>query len=263
MLLAPSAALANSGIGYFMVLLPVMIVALLPVIPLEAVVLARLLKLPFKRALYLAFIANLWSTLAGIVLGIVIDVTLMGLTGSSGAEFTRGAALVMLVPMFFITWGLEYRLLKKHVVALPATRVRRSVFAANLLSYAAMMACVLIFLPERSPTMLRAYLSEALLVTSALRTPVEEFWRLHKRFPADLKELGNPGITPPIDPKHSISLESNGRITSHIHRPEITELHGKRVQSWPVVQDDTLIWKCGSPDLDPRLLPLACRERAP
>jgi hypothetical protein len=257
--LASPVALANVGIGFLMLTVPVILIALLPVIPLEAVLLQRLLSLPFKRALYLSFIANLWSTLAGSILSFPFDLALGIATGSSGGEFTRGAVSVMLVPMFFITWWLEYSILKKRLAEIAAPRLKRSTFAANLVSYIAMIACALIFLPEHGPTPSRAYTSEAILVASSLRTSIHAFWMEHKRFPSSLKELGE---TAPPDKHYAVSLDANGRISVRINR-EVRELQGKHVVVWPVVEGDKLEWKCGSPDIDVRYLRSTCREPTP
>lgn len=258
LLAVPSAALANVGIGYLMVTVPVLLLALLPVIPLEAAVLWRLLRLPFRRALYLSFIANLWSTLVGTIISIVLDVGLATLTGSSGVEFTRGAVAVMLVPMFFITWWLEQRMIVKRLAELPVSRVRRSTFAANLASYAAMIAGVLVLAPATGPGMTRALVSEALIAGSALKTPVHEFWAENKRLPASLKELG---ASVPAGERHQVSMGTDARIIVRMTRPQYADIHGRHIHLWPVVSGATLEWKCSSPDLDPRLLPMACRER--
>lgn len=52
--LMPATAYANAGVGYFMVAMPVVALALIPAILLEAPVLGYLLKLPFRRAALLS-----------------------------------------------------------------------------------------------------------------------------------------------------------------------------------------------------------------
>ena len=259
LLAAPAVAQANTGVGYLMVTLPVIVLALLPVIPVEAAILWRLLKLPVRRALYLSFVANLYSTFAGAIISFPFDIGFGTMTGSSGVEFTRVAVSIMLVPMFFITWWVEQRVIVSRLAEWPAPRVRRSAFAANLVSYIAMIAWALLFLPQYSATQSRAYTSEAILGAGSLKAAVQAFWENHKRFPADLKELGEVAAS---DGRHSAGLAANGRISVRINRP-VPDLQGRQVLVWPVVEGDKLIWKCGSPDIEPKYLPSACREPMP
>jgi len=99
----------------------------------------------------------------------------------------------------------------------------------------------------------------SILATSSLRTPIHVFWETHKRFPADLKELGESASS---GARYTVSLAANGRISVRINRP-LRDLQGKQVQVWPVIEGDKLMWKCGSPDINPKYLPSACRERVP
>jgi len=69
--LAPAVAQANSGIGLFMPAAMANVVALIPVVILEGLILWRLLRVTAKRGFYLSLIANLASTLVGLAIGLV------------------------------------------------------------------------------------------------------------------------------------------------------------------------------------------------
>jgi hypothetical protein len=83
--LAPGSALANSGVGYFLPAAPLAVVALVPAVLLEAVVLAFILRLSGRRALWISLRANLRSTIVGVVLAIVVDLALVTVRAPSSS----------------------------------------------------------------------------------------------------------------------------------------------------------------------------------
>lgn len=257
--LMPTLAFANAGIGYFMIALPIVVLALIPAIPLEALVLQAILRLSLQRALSLSLWANLQSTFIGLVLGIAIDVLLMAGTGSAGPEPTKGAATAMLVPLFLFSWWIEHRAIRRRATDLPGRRVALATGAANLLSYAAMLAFVwtTAFLPERSTMSTRAQVSEAVLAASGMKSSIAEFWERNKRFPTDSRELGSM----PLESKtFRVTVESGGRISVQILMLRDPDIDGKRIILTPVPGDGELRWNCSAPDIPPRLLPSACRR---
>jgi hypothetical protein len=88
--LMPTVALANAGIGYFMIALPIVVVALIPAVPLEGLILRPILRVPMRRAMVIALRANIRSTLWGIALGVGADLLLISSSGSAGPEPTKG-----------------------------------------------------------------------------------------------------------------------------------------------------------------------------
>jgi hypothetical protein len=259
--LAPVPALANSGVGFFMVGLPVVLLALVPVIPLEALVLAKILGVPYRRALSLSWRANVRSTLWGFVLGIGLDLALLAPTGSSGMPWTKAAATVALVPMFFFSWWIEHRAVARLATEFPRSRIATATGAANLLSYAAMIAFVWStpMYPARSQTDLRAHVSEAILAGALTRTSVAEFWMNKKRLPSSLEELG---IVSPLPDKYSVAIERGGKISVLVITPQIPDLYGKHVVFAPApdaTAEGGLRWSCSSPDIEPKYLPATCR----
>lgn len=258
--LIPRLAWANAGIGYFMLALPIIVMALLPAILLEACVLAPTLAVPLRRALMLSFGANVRSTLWGLGLGIVIDGVLLGTSDSAGPAPTKAAATAMLVPLFFFSWWIEYRAIMRRATDVSRARITVGTGTANVLSYAAMIAFVWTssYLPEHDPMMGRAYVSEALSLGSALETPVEEFWVQHQRFPVDIRELGHEPIT--SKRVAAIELRQKGVVAVILKRSEYFP-DGGEITLAPMEDPaaKTLSWKCRS-TLSPKLLPNFCRE---
>lgn len=256
--LVPALAFANAGIGYFMLALPIVVAALIPAIPLEALVLKAMLRLPLRRALSLSLWANLRSTLIGVVLGIAIDLLLVAGTGSAGPEPTKGAATAMLAPLFLLSWWIEHRAILRRAADLPRGGVALASGAANLLSYAAMLAFVWMtgFLPKRGTMSTRARLSEALLAATGAKTSVTEFWERNKRLPVDEREAG---LAPLKSKDFRVTVESGGSISVQILMPREPDVNGKRIVLTPVPEGAGLRWACRAPEIPPRLLPVSCR----
>ena len=169
--------LADAGVPMIFIQWPLMLCALIPVIAIEAEVTRRQLALPVRRAFAGAAKANIISTLAGvplawaIMLGVELAVLLpashfprkfhwlmespgmylqyvlgmawMGPPGKSPWPIALAAAL-LLIPTFFVSVFLERRSYRRSLSDLDAVAVDRSVWCANLASYALLFtaACV-------------------------------------------------------------------------------------------------------------------------
>jgi len=258
-LLAPGSAHANAGIGYFLVVLPVVLAAFVPVVPLEALVIARMLRLPFRRALTLSLRANIRSTLWGLGLGAAVDLVLIGLSGSAGPEPTRALAAVMLMPLFLLSWRVEHGSILRNSPQSPPRRVAFATGLANFLSYAAMIAAAWAMLPATSSMSARPGVAQAIAAASEVRAAVSEFHAQHGRFPAGLAELG----VKPDSKLAQISLEKDGRVSVRMVLPAVEAVHGKRVILTPAPNAaGGYDWHCASQEIDARFLPLSCRPRA-
>jgi hypothetical protein len=257
--LAPATALANAGIGYFMLAMPLVGVALVPAILLEAPVLRRVLRLSWRRALWLSFVANSLSTLYGLILGIAFDFLMAMGTGSAGPPPTRVGAVIMLVPWFFLSWWIELKLIARRMPDAPRATVRRATGVANLATYALMLAAALVtpLYPTHDPMLARARVHEAILAATPLRESVGEFWAVQKRFPKDLRELN---FTPPAQARFNIALGNAGQVAVQIQRAGNPAIDGKWIQITPQPDGPSLKWTCSSPDLDRRILPANCRQ---
>jgi hypothetical protein len=171
-------ALANAGVPMIAIVYPGMGIALLPVIILEVMVLRRLLDTAPGRTAVTVTVSNLVSTVLGVPLTWVALVLLQALTGGGGAgpsfDTLLGkilavtwqapwmmpyeadmywmmpvAALVLLVPFFFVSWLIEYHVSRLILRTIDRVELRRAVLKANLVSYALLAALTLAVLAAR------------------------------------------------------------------------------------------------------------------
>lgn len=260
-LLSPGVAHANVGVGYLTLALPFVVLALIPAVIVEALIVQPILRIPFRRALSLSWWANLRSTLWGLGIAIGVDVALLTLTESAGPEPTRVAVFVMLVPFFVLSWWIEHRAVARLAPELPRKRIGVATGAANIVSYAGMFAMLWALYPVSGPFSSRIVASEALLAGGSARTAVTEYWQNHKRFPQDLKEA-DIALTP--DSRFRVTLEPEGRVVVEIMVDD-PALRGRRVTWLPVLGGEPpgiLVWKCSAPEIEPRHLPSQCRPDA-
>lgn len=162
-LLVPESAQANIGVPMIAVTLPWMVIALVPVILVEGLILARRHELPFSRAAKAMSIANLITTFIGIPITWFLLVLVQMFTGggsSYGIEtamdrflavtwqapwlipyeseiywMVPAAFLVLSLPFFLSSWVLETFVLRKAFKEIPAPLLTRSALFANLASY--------------------------------------------------------------------------------------------------------------------------------
>ena len=173
LLLISNPANADIGLPMLFVTLPAMLIALVPVVLVEAFVLSRRLNFTFADVLKPVAYANTFSTLIGVPLTWVALAALeLGTGGSSfdGFETTRQkllavtwqapwlmphgahdyelrwmmptAMLVLLVPFFFASWLSEYLVMLLFVKTISRSQLSRGMLAANLASYVLLLLCV-------------------------------------------------------------------------------------------------------------------------
>lgn len=180
LLVAPSIAYANIGVPMLLVTLPGMLIALVPIIAVESYVISKQLSLALGRAVKTCSIANLASTLVGIPVAWFVLVVIQIATGGGSAHgidtplekflavtwqapwlipyepelywMIPAATLTLLVPFFFASWFIEYRVSKRFLKENDASLVNKAVRDANLLSYALLAVAVLCFLAAAEPT---------------------------------------------------------------------------------------------------------------
>jgi len=155
--------------------LPLMTVALVPIIALEAVILGRSLGLAPKTAWIATAVANALSTLVGTPLTWLALVVLEMLIGGGGSLLgvdspagkllsvtwqapwlvphenelhwmIPAAALVLLAPFFLVSWAVETLVVRKFVPGRAARETRRAVGIANAATYCLLAAATLVWL---------------------------------------------------------------------------------------------------------------------
>jgi hypothetical protein len=257
----PATAHANAGIGFFLVAVPFVAMAMVPAMLVEAPILSRLLDVSFVRGFWWSVSANFASAILGSLIAVAVDVALVATTGSSGLEINRTTVLVTLVPMFWLTWLLE-RSTIRHLQPAGATRsAGRATLVANAVSYA-LLAAAVAFVPsamlDAPSSRTRYQITEAVADMSAARAEVAEYHAAHKRFPA-AGSLVSSG-------RHLRSLrrDAEGRVIGIIEYPGVEAIHGKTVVIAPGMEGNVIMeWICYTPDAPHKFLPAGCRRGPP
>ena len=255
----PAAAFANAGIGLLMHAFPATMLMLGPAILIEAPILARLLAIDLKHGLGLASAANVFSAVVGALIAFFADMVLFAATGSSGSPASRGALIGALVPMFFVTWWLESRYAKRKLAG--STGTAKATLAANAASYAVLFAVslspVFAFLDRAEA---RNHLDEASRRLGHLTDAVEEYWKLHRRFPATLDEAGRvPRESAFAGPPW---IEPGGRLVVRVRSNTLPEINGRQIVLEPRVKGDSIGWSCRLPQIPEEYWPHSCRRSA-
>jgi hypothetical protein len=248
----PATAEANSGIGLLVHATPAMIVALPVAILLESPVLARGLRVPFRRALGLSSLANVISTLIGFVGALGLDFILLAFIGSSGSSGGRGVMLVALVPMFFITWWLEAWLVAANCREASRRRATLSTLAANGVSYTIMAIGVLAWAPQHGG-LPREHIVEALMEMQVPKLDAAETFQKTGRFgpprelPARARSL------------KALRVEADGSVVGTLAGGRLPELEGKSIRLRPRIENGAIVeWQC-SAQIPGKYLPANCR----
>jgi hypothetical protein len=157
-------ARADMGVPMIFVTMPLMVFALIPVILIEAFVLARRFQQSLKSVLWAASAANLVSTFIGIPITWCLLALIQLLTGGGGAYQIHtilgrffsvtwqgswlfhleselywrvpASILFLLIPFFFASYWVEYLVARRMLKNRDRGEVKRGVYFANLASYA-------------------------------------------------------------------------------------------------------------------------------
>lgn len=142
-----SLAEANTGLPMLAAMWPLVMLALLPIIAIEAYVLSAKLAMAVAQVAPVAFVANAASTIVGVpitwflmlfVPGMQATAWLApmdGLTERESNSYATGAALALLVPFFFASWWIEYIIAIRMMPWLEASSIKTAVLAGNLITY--------------------------------------------------------------------------------------------------------------------------------
>jgi glucan phosphoethanolaminetransferase (alkaline phosphatase superfamily) len=244
---------ANAGIGLFLIVLPLIVLTLPIVVLIETVYLRYRLKLQWPKAFAICLLANIISTLLGLVIGVGFDLTLIFASGSSGYEPTKIAASIVLLPMFYLTLRCEFLVWRWRDKKLVGQGLARALFAAHLLSYAVLFAFVWLhsaFLNEATLPV-RVRLANQTQSFNPAKDKVADFAALKARLPKafELPEL---------------PLDDHGRLSKAVD--EVVFPIGTRMVLTPSLQKNNSVrWRCQvqaakSQALDRRYLPWACSE---
>lgn len=170
---APAVCQADAGVPMIFLTLPAMILALVPIILVEAFMASRCLKLPFRGLLKGVGVANVVSTVIGTPITWILLVVLQAATyggGVSNLATPRGrflavtleapwlstadtpgadwvlptATLFLLVPFFFVSWGVEYLVMRYFLRGAEKGPLWKTVGKMNFVSYCGLALCVVL-----------------------------------------------------------------------------------------------------------------------
>jgi hypothetical protein len=166
-----SPALANAGTPMLALAWPAYWIALLPMIVVQALILRRLLKINWPRALKVTTFGTLWSTflgvpmvwfmllavelLVGVVMGalhasrswdyILFPLMAAWLGPTQNAWVVYAAFAVLAVPFCAVAILIEGRVAAVMLVELPTNQVRAAIWRATMWSYVLVVACALVY----------------------------------------------------------------------------------------------------------------------
>lgn len=129
LLFIPATAFANTGIPLFMYMSAWQILFLIPIIFIEAVVLYKMIQLNYGQACVASFVANLASTLLGVI--VIIPTFFINLM-TPWTTVSTILMIILLYPFYRLSVWCEYVVLK-HKLSHP--QLKQALIIANRLSY--------------------------------------------------------------------------------------------------------------------------------
>jgi hypothetical protein len=161
----PLPALANAGVPMIFLTFPAMLLALLPIILIESLIIQKSLNIAYKKAIIPNGVANAVSTIAGFPLAwrLLLGLELLTTGGSCGPGFETVSnsiitailesawlcpwenQLYWLIPVafinclivaFFISIFIEYFIMKKMLKDHKKDVIKKVTYKANIISYA-------------------------------------------------------------------------------------------------------------------------------
>jgi hypothetical protein len=256
----PGAACADYGMGFVDKALQTFVYALVPMIVLEAVVLAIMLSLPAFRALRVSLNANVASTIVAVIGILAIEMLVRG-AKLPGPGPTKIAASMIMLPLFCMAWRLEHSTVVRLAPDKPRHRVFRATGWANLISYCAIFAVAWAYAPSSGTYGLTSRVTEAAMSAESTKDAVSRFWEQHGRLPVSAQELPE-GI--PTFTRDTITLEPSGQVSVRLSAADMWELDGTHFIVTPIAHGSKypLDWQCSSPDITLKYLPMTCRRPA-
>ena len=167
--------LADAGLPMIFIVMPVMGIAFVPVVLLEAFILLKRLHLSWKKAFNASLISNVVSTVAGIPLTwlacVILEMVVTGgkafgvrtlwqkflssvvqspwLVPYNDSSWQIPTALAaLLIPFFFVSWWIEYVTARKFLSRedIARERILKAELVANLLSYSFLLLIGIVFI---------------------------------------------------------------------------------------------------------------------
>jgi hypothetical protein len=138
--LLPACAYANTGVPILARTMTGMVIALIPIIAIESLVLRDQLGISALSALGTATVANIVSTLVGV--GLAASEILLAPVFVIMVDSTNILTLILLLPLFFLSVVIERPVVGIMTKSADVAVVRRAILIANACSYVLIAAFV-------------------------------------------------------------------------------------------------------------------------
>lgn len=153
----PSIAHADMGLPVIFVTLPLMIVAFIPVVAIEAIVYKNMLKADYPNAIWGSFYSNIISTVLGVPFSwFILLKTQMAIDGGRArlplawiGESRTDLVIALFAGLFasyFMSVLIEYFAVKSSFKSTDKKKLKKSVWIANLYSYLFIILVVIIYM---------------------------------------------------------------------------------------------------------------------
>ena len=171
----PFPAYANAGIPMIFLTFPAMLIALLPIVFIEAVVINRTIAIPFRKIFIPCGIANAVSTIIGFPLAwsLLLGLELLTIRGNCGPGFETFLSSITtaifesawlcvwekqlhwmipvafincLIVAFFISVLVEYFVFRKLLVGQEISNIKKATYKSNLMTYSLLIVLNLAYL---------------------------------------------------------------------------------------------------------------------
>ena len=160
------------GVPMIVVTMPQMVIAFIPIVLIEAFLSKSYIKLPLNELFRVMFKANIFSTFIGIPVTWLVLVIIQIISGGGSAYglstpleklaavtwqapwlipyegeahwMIPTAMLVMLIPFYFASWFIEYKIAKRILNSVESKLLNRTIRNVNFVSYSGVATYVLI-----------------------------------------------------------------------------------------------------------------------
>jgi hypothetical protein len=251
-----------------MISFPVPLVAFLPAIVVEAIVLSVVLKPGPLRAAKTALSAGVRSVFIVAVIAIAVELPMrmatderLGLIWPIGRDVLQVSALA-LPPGFLLAWWIKHTTVRRRLkLYVPRSQILRATGISHVLSTLALAITATVVMtnaPISGKYAVRSRVGEVLGTMSGARLIVAHYVAETGRLPAKGADVPD-GVHQ--TPQGVVRVGAGGRVTLRVSTRGMPELDGKQFIATPSIPAaGSLVWECRAPEVDNTYLPSECRR---
>jgi hypothetical protein len=251
-----------------MISFPVPLVAFLPAMVVEAIVLAVVLKPGPLRAVRTALSAGVRSFFIVAASAIAVELLVPTVTDERlylispiGRDVFQVSALA-LPPGFLLAWWIKHTTVRRRLkLYMPRSQILRATGISHVLSTLALAmtaAVVMTNAPISGKYAVRLRVSEVLSTMSGARLIVSDYVTETGRLPGKGTDVPD-GVHQ--TPQGVVRVGAGGRVTLRVSTRGMPELDGKQFIATPSIPAaGSLVWECSAPEVDNTYLPAECRR---